>query len=279
MSLHYAQSRPKTESAFAATAFYPHGGSREFLYKWEKIDRDSDRISEIWDDDLKEYIRDQYVTKIGAEEDWPKTDITSHQKSVAFDEPLLGIIGMWRQGGGANPHFCLCIGEIMFRLNQRRIAWTAFERCKQLVAKFWPKPEIQQTIRDHCERRQKEIEKTLPADDVAELRPAFNEELAYGLRFQKEYQDYEEAKIGDGKNIADEHFFDSFYNHREPIASPTGPEEMFVFEMQDYRPTFPRVFPGGAACAGAFAFVTSLWMYRRARNHLQLNATLHDQQF
>ena len=50
---------------------------------------------------------------------------SSHRKPVPFDEPALGIIGMWRQGGGANPHFALALGETMLRVGQRYIAWCA----------------------------------------------------------------------------------------------------------------------------------------------------------
>src|SRR5262245_720455 len=157
------------------------------------------------------------ITEIGAEKDWSDVAVPSLRKPVPFDEPMLGIVGMWRQGEGATPHFCLCIGETMLRVGQRRIAWTAYERGKQLSERFWPKPEIQKAFREHCDRRQKEIEKTLPADEVATLRPNFEDELAYGLRYQKEYQDFEAAKIAAGADIVDEHFFDDFHKGHEPI--------------------------------------------------------------
>ncbi|MEO2090529.1 MAG: hypothetical protein ABGY75_13675 [Gemmataceae bacterium] len=68
----------------------------------------------------------RYVATTGAETGWPADRVPSHQKPVYFDEPMLGIIGMWRQGGGPSPHFALCVGEVMLRVGQRRIAWTAF---------------------------------------------------------------------------------------------------------------------------------------------------------
>ena len=44
------------------------------------------------------------ISRVGKESgDFP----TSLNGPVPFDEPCLGIIGMWRLGGGANPHFAL----------------------------------------------------------------------------------------------------------------------------------------------------------------------------
>src|SRR5262249_2419526 len=73
--------------------------------------------------------------------------------TVPFDEPTLGIIGMWRLGGGANPHFCLALGETMLRVGQRNIAWCAYERATQLANRFWPDPEIQGKFTEHCRER------------------------------------------------------------------------------------------------------------------------------
>ena len=69
----------------------------------------------------------QHITKIGAEAGWDRVPVPSYRVPVPFDEPVLGIIGMWRQGGGANPHFALALGETMLRVGQRYLAWDAFE--------------------------------------------------------------------------------------------------------------------------------------------------------
>jgi hypothetical protein len=238
-------------------------GHDTLRYQWQRIGGNTDRLSEIWND--VNWLREQ-ITRIGAEDGWAGIPVPSHRKPVAFDEPLLGIIGMWRQGGGANPHFCLCIGEIMLRVGQRRIAWTAYERCKQLAGKYWPKPEIQQALRNHCDSRQKEIEQTLPADEVPNLRPNFEDELAFGQRYQKEYQDFEAAKIAAGADIHDEHFFDEFQQSHKPIASPTGPEEWYEFQPDKFdfpAATAANIFGVGVLTAGIAAFLTSCWLYRR----------------
>src|SRR4051812_22342366 len=165
------------------------------------------------------------MTNVGSESDWPADLIPSHPKPVPFDEPVLGIIGMWRQGGGANPHFALCLGETMLRVGQRYLAWSAFERASRMADRFWPDPALQQFLRDHCRKRQQAIEGQLFADEVAGLRPRFDAELAYGENYQKEYQRYEADQIAAGRSIDDEHFDDAFHAGREPIASPVGPED------------------------------------------------------
>ena len=142
---------------------------------------------------------------------------------------MLGIIGMWRQGGGANPHFALALGETMLRVGQRYIAWAAYERAFRLAERYSTASTAQAFLRDHCRKRQTEIEQTLVSEPrtVASLHPRFDAELTYGEGFQKEYQNFETAKIAAGASISDEHFFDDFPRRGELIASRSGPEEQF----------------------------------------------------
>src|SRR5206468_3190425 len=133
----------------------------------------------------------------------------SHREPVHFDEPLLGIIGMWRQGSGASPHFALAIGEVMLRIGQRHIAWAAFEHASRLAPRFWPDPALQEFLRQHCQKRQKQIEQTfstehaekwrnastdtgapLTSEEIAALRSHFDTELAYGESYQRAYQEF-----------------------------------------------------------------------------------------
>src|SRR4051812_42436368 len=165
------------------------------------------------------------MTNVGSESDWPADLIPSHPKPVPFDEPVLGIIGMWREGTGANPHFALCLGETMLRVGQRYLAWSAFERASRLADDFSPDADLQQFLRDHCRKRQQMIEAQLPADEVADLRPRFDAELTYGQAFQRDYQQYEADQIDKGQSIEDEYFHQGFLGSRPPIASPVGPED------------------------------------------------------
>lgn len=196
-------------------------------------------------DSLKE-IR-QYVTTIGAEQGWDTVNVPSHREPVPFDEPVLGIIGMWRQGGGANPHFSLALGETMLRVGQRYIAWNAFERASMLADRYSPDPQAQEFLKTHCASRQAAIEETLrfvprknprrrnppwqyislppePAT-IDRMRTAFHAELNDGLAFQKEYQDFESDRLSQGHLTDDEHFFDDFTRNHESIATSVGREE------------------------------------------------------
>lgn len=191
----------------------------------------------------------RHVTKVGAEHGWDAVPVPSHRKPVPFDEPVLGIIGMWRQGGGANPHFALALGEVMLRVGQRHVAWAAYERARRLADRYWPDPPLREFLREHCRKRQADIERTLThvppaearrpawqnvgpplsAEEVAGLRPRFEAELAFGEGYQRAYQEYEEERLAAGAPLDDPHFFDAFHAGREPIASPVGPEEWFVW--------------------------------------------------
>ncbi|HEY1192475.1 MAG TPA: hypothetical protein VGE74_32930, partial [Gemmata sp.] len=186
----------------------------------------------------------EHITKVGAG-DSPDPE---PGRRVPFDEPVLGIIGMWRQGGGANPHFALALGEVMLRVGQRHLAWAAFERAARLADRYSADPSLRAFLRAHCQKRQGDIEQTLryvapgrgrrPAwqnvspplseAEVAELRPRFEAELAHGEGYQRAYQEYEAKRIAAGASIFDPHFFDEFHAGRGPIASPVGPEEQFV---------------------------------------------------
>lgn len=146
---------------------------------------------------LREDLR-ECITVVGAEEGWCEAVRTSHTKPVPFDEPVLGIIGMWRLGGGANPHFALALGEIMLRVGQRYIAWCAYERAAGMEERFWPDADVRRQFVAHCRTRQELIEKQLPEGERAELRPRFRAELAFGQRYQQAYQEYEARRIAGG---------------------------------------------------------------------------------
>jgi hypothetical protein len=168
---------------------------------------------------------------------------------------MLGIIGMWRQGGGANPHFALALGETMLRVGQRYIAWTAFERASEMAESYSPDPELQELLRTHCRQRQSHLEETLLHSDapnsggrssrretpwqhvspppsqeaVASLRDAFRRELQFGRSWQQDYQDFEAAQLVKGTSLESADFFDEFLRAQPAIASVPGPEEYSVF--------------------------------------------------
>jgi hypothetical protein len=199
---------------------------------------------------------------VGAEEGWKEVFGTFPRAPVPFDEPTLGIIGMWRLGGGANPHFALALGEIMMRVGQRYVAWCAYERAVQLSDRFWPDEAIRQQLVQHCRRRQAIIEEQMP-EEVKEFRPRFQAELAYGRRYQEAYQRYEAQRIADGASIEDPHFYDAFHAEHGPIASPVGDAEKYVAKSENIGFAVQVVLASIVFFAGLFAFGTALGLRGR----------------
>jgi hypothetical protein len=214
--------------------------------------------------DLTPEVSQRYrplITLVGAEKGWPGPVVTDYKAPVPFDEPTLGIIGMWRYGGGANPHFALALGEIMLRVGQRYIAWTAYERAALLATQIG----LPGKYVEHCRNRQAVIESQLPAEEVARLRPSFEQELAFGRAYQKDYQDYEARRIRDGASIDDPHFYDDFHKEHGSIASPIGEEDQFVVDRPVYI-TADVFLPSALLGAGVLAFlVTCVSVVRHRR--------------
>ena len=214
-----------------------------------------------------------HITKIGAEAGWDAVAIPSHREPVPFDEPILGIIGMWRQGGGANPHFALAIGETMIRAGQRFIAWDAYERAAKLADRYSRDPQIQEFLREHCRKRQAQIERSLSVGPEI-LRSKFNGELAYGETYQKEYQNYEAARIAAGTSILDAQFYEPFRSSHAEIASPSGPEEWYsrvpVPALNAYINRYAKSW--GLFCAGLLALTTASALSLRSRSKSKTDA-------
>jgi hypothetical protein len=186
--------------------------------KWEQFSRARDEIARLvpiegWPKNPQRKVADEHGFSL--------------LPGVPFDEPTLGIIGMWRLGGGAHPYFAVALGEIMLRVGQNYIAWTAFERAARMATIVWPDPKLQEKFAEHCRQRQKLIEGMLPAEEVAKLRPAFEQELAFGQNYQRMYQQYEAERIGAGSSIEDPHFYDDLNAKHGPIASPVGDADWF----------------------------------------------------
>lgn len=167
----------------------------------------------------------EYVTRVGQEG-------KGSDDSFPFDEPMLGIIGMWREGGGANPHFSLAIAETMLRVGQRYLAWDAYERTKRLAKQFSADEQTQLFLIDHCSKRQSDIETTLqfrdeeawkgrnarpvawqvvstPVSDaeIANLKASFDRTLKQAQKVRNDYQAFESQQIQDGVRLDDPSFY------------------------------------------------------------------------
>ena len=196
------------------------------------------------------------ITWVCAEMDHRVNSRGENLNAAPFDEPMLGIIGMWRQGGGANPHFALAIGETMLRVGQRQLAWSAYERAKRLAERYSPDAATVQFLRTHCDGRQAFIESTLRNGETAEWRARFDAELAVGEGYQRAMQEYEAAKIAAGGDVSDPAFLDDFQKDREPISTPPGDEEYVRLE-KPHAGLYWRlgmIFATGLLAAGIMAF-------------------------
>ena len=94
------------------------------------------------------------------------------------------------------------------------------------------------------------------------LWPRFDDELAYGLDYQRAYQEHEAAKLAAGADPFNLYLHDDFA--RGPIATTPGPEEWYVFRHSDDRLLFHTAAGGGALAAGVVGFLTAVWLTRRA---------------
>ena len=219
--------------------------------------------------------RERSIAHVGRESPEEKTHGAERGKRAPFDEPALWLIGEWRQGSGPNPHYALSLGEIMLRVGQRYLAWNCYERASRMAEQFWPNATMQEFLRTHCRERQQSIEKSLPESESAKLRPNFDRELAFGLKYQQEYQAYAEQQIQAGRNLNDPHFFDEFHSGRSPIASKVGPEEWYAGERSTStsEATINAFFSWGPFTGGACLLLSSLllsWLFRSRPSPLKL---------
>lgn len=212
-----------------------------------------------------------YVTRIGAEKGWEQVNVPSHRKAVPFDEPVLGIIGMWRQGGGANPHFSLALGEIMLRVGQRYIAWNAYERTLMLADRYSADSSTKDFLKQHCRNRQASIEKTLhpgaentgtqnfrglqfhsPPEQITveQLRAAFQHDLEAGFDYQNAYQAYEEQELAKRRSTDDKQFFREFDRDHGPLITKVGSEETVLAVPRDSMLEYARADTTGTTFLG-----------------------------
>jgi hypothetical protein len=230
--------------------------SRAYLETWSFFGRDAPRPEEATKSDSG--YRWQ-ITHAGEEDSWDK-DVRSSQpkaKGVPFDEPTLGIVGMWRLGGGANPHFALALGEIMIRVGQRYIAWTAYERAIRLADRFSRDAAIREKFIKHCRARQRLITESLPPDEESTMRNQFDAELQHGINYQKAYQEYEAEQIKAGASIEDPSFYDRFFEGRDPIETPPEGVDWFVGSKSEFAGINPAPI---LLFAGIFALAAAFWL-------------------
>lgn len=192
------------------------------------------------------------------------------QGEVPFDEPTLGLLGMWTLGGGPNPFFAVALANLMDIVGQKYIAWAGYERAARMAERFWNRKEDHEFLKKHCRRRQERIEKLVP-ETAEQLRAQFDEELAFGRTYQKEYKDFEEKKLKEGVAPNSKGFYDEFFKGRESIATEGFEDEIFVAKwaptlaIMSYLPAFLFFF-------GLVALVTSLAKEKTKQKAIEDNA-------
>ncbi len=212
-----------------------------------------------------------HITEIGAEGNWTRDVRSSHRQPVPFDEPCLGIIGLWRLGGGANPHFALALGETMTRLHQRQLAWAAYQRAIREANRFCPEQGIRTKLIERCKEKRDALTGFMAEEELIGLEERFEYELRIGQEYQQAYQKYEEEQIAAGKDLDDRTFYDAFDAQHGNIATPVGDADFLAVQEVTTAALGWVVFVGGA-----LIFVVSLnqlfWV--RRRKHATLQAPL-----
>lgn len=206
-------------------------------------------------DELRRQIRTEWITHTGAESGWTEAVDSTLRTPVPFDEPVLGILGMWTLGGGANPHFALALAGTMERIGKWESAWKAYERAANLSDRFWPRDDVREGLVDHCRKRQKQLAERIAAETpdgtaaaVADrLRQETKRSLAHGQQFQKAMADFEADRIAEGIPLNSPQFYRPFFESHGEIASPVGDEDFASVAQQN---PLRDVFPAATLYAG-----------------------------
>jgi len=182
-------------------------------------------------DEVRARVR-RLLPQVGIEADWAAIVQPEYVVPMPFDEPALGLIGMWTLGGGANPHFAMTLGRIMESVGQFELAWNGYERAIEMKDQFWPEASTRDAMAAWCRARQAAIAKreapSTPDQWQERMRQQHAAELTWGKSYQTAYQDYEAAQIKAGKSIDDPNFYDAFFAGRKSIASSPGLADDFI---------------------------------------------------
>jgi hypothetical protein len=168
----------------------------------------------------------EWIPRAGIEPKWAEIVQPAYREAMPFDEPVLGLIGMWTLGGGPNPHSALALGHIMEEVGQHEIAWNCYERAVELGDGFSPDSAVRETLIGVCQAHQHAIARTESPGDPQGwergMRTRHTAEMAFGRKYQQDYQAYEEKNIRDGFDPKERNFYFRFFNGRPNIASNPG---------------------------------------------------------
>lgn len=143
---------------------------------------------------------------------------------VAFDRPVLALLGMWMHGGGPGPHSALALAHLMEDVGQRWLAWECHARALSLAEAF---PERERAVFvAHCQERQRALVMQLAPDDPEGLQRrltgGFAEDLAAGMAWQRGLQADEAARLEAGADVDDPALRDALRAAHPVPTSPPG---------------------------------------------------------
>lgn len=190
--------------------------------KWIKALSDDDTLDELPVKNRMNLRR--HLTKLGSGSHPLDTQRYSPAR-VYFDQPCLGIVSMWALGDGPNPYFSMALANTMLAVGQKYLAWAGYERTKRLARSDLLNKKVRDYFIRFCDRRQRMIDELLPLESSQTLRTQFEEELAFGQNYQREYQDYEIRRLKEGHSPNSEDFYEDFFEGRDPIHSDVGLED------------------------------------------------------
>jgi hypothetical protein len=246
------------------SAFTPHAMASR--HKTDVVRRVDAYLKKPDDPNTASELR-KFIQTIGEE---PDHIAPIRAKTVPFDEPCLGIIGMWRLGGGANPHFALALAETMMRINQRQLAWAAYQRAIREAPRFSPDEAIRAKLIERCKGMQEALISFMTEKEMERLAGRFESELQIGQGYQRAYQKYEEDQIAAGKDLDDPHFYDAFHAVHGNIATPIGEADFLAVQEVTPRASAWMVFAGGSLVF-VVALLLLLWQRRRRRTAMGVN--------
>lgn len=207
------------------------------------------------------------IPRVGADPAWVAIVAGSRRCDAAFDQPVLGILGMWTLGGGANPHFALCLATTMERIGQGSLAWEAYERSADLAAKYSPDPEIREWLVARCRLRQEAIAGSRGGESwEAAMRAGMARELAWALALRTEYHAWEETRLARGGPLVDAAAEEAWWSGHPPLGSPTGTADERHAVVGDEVPRFGQGLLLLVFALGVSATMAALLEHRPRRD-------------
>lgn len=205
-------------------------------------------------------FRTETIPSVGVAPGWPGREAAGLEGPAPFDEPVLGVLGMWTLGGGPNPYSALTLAGVCERIGQRSVAWSGYQRALGLAERFHPA--AREALVAHCRERQSKLE--ADAEHHAKLQAQHEAELAFGLLFQEQRAKHEEERLAAGADLDDPDFFVAFERDFEskygPIASPIGRTDRARVALDR---SSPRPLDLGSVALLAFGLGAALGLLRR----------------